>query len=72
MSAFRKKIGERIELEVGRDGYLNHDYGHGARLSIRQGWNESCEWSHSNLSVDDLKDLHYVIGRAIEQTPKDS
>lgn len=68
MSTYRKKIGERVELIVNENGYSDHSYAHGAQLNIRGGWNESCEVWGNTLSVDELKDIHYLITRALEQT----
>jgi len=68
MSEFRKSVGERLRLKVSRDGYLQHDYGYGCELEIRRGWNDGCQFEGNYLSIDDLKDLRYLIDRALEHT----
>jgi hypothetical protein len=70
MTEFSKRIGDRIKLCVNRNGYLNHDYGYGCDLKIRAGWNDSCEIITNNLSVDDLRDLRYLIDCALLKAVK--
>jgi len=55
----------RLKLVVNENGLRDHDYGHGAQLSIRQGWNDDCEMVQHNLSVEDLRDLQHLCDRAL-------
>jgi hypothetical protein len=62
--AFAKKIG-RTRVIVNDEGLKMHDYGHGARVECIDGWNDSCPVVALTVSVEELRDLHYAIGRAI-------
>lgn len=64
MTYYRKKIG-RIAVAVNQDGIKNHDYGHGCEVSCLDGWNDSCRTLTHNMSVEELRDLQYLIGRAL-------
>lgn len=66
MTTFNKAIG-RLRLEVSHDGLKMHDYGHGCSLKVLDGWNDSCPTLENRLSVDELKDLQYLIGSALER-----
>lgn len=61
---YDKKIG-RIHLTVSRDGYQNHDYGHGAEIKCPTGWNDSCPIQAHTVSLEELRDLKYLIERAL-------
>lgn len=61
---FSKGIG-RLEVEVNREGARQHEYGHGAVIKCRSGWNDSCPIIYNTVSVDELRDLRYLIDSAI-------
>lgn len=63
---YQKTIG-RITLEVSREGYLGHDYGYGAQMKIPAGWNEASPIVTNNLSIEELRDLRYLIDRALAE-----
>lgn len=65
MSTFDKAIG-RIRVEVSDNGLKMHDYAHGAYIHYRAGWNNSCPMEKITLSVDEMRDLRYLLDRAIE------
>lgn len=64
--SYSNTVGERLSLSLSDDGIRSPNYGYGATLKIRDGWNDRCEWATLNLSVDDLHDLRYLINRALE------
>lgn len=53
---YRKQIG-RVGLSVDHIGQVE--------LTCVDGHNESCATLTNRLSVDELHDLHYMIGRAL-------
>ena len=63
--SFRMTINDRLILEVDRDGLMQHTYSHGGSLKIRDGFNDSCQWVANKISVNELRDLRYMIDRAI-------
>lgn len=65
MSGYRNEIRDRFRIAVNEDGARDHSYVHGVQLSIRTGWNPACEFIMSNLSIEELRDLRYLIERAI-------
>lgn len=67
--SFNKQMG-RLRVTVSRDGLRMHDYGHGATVECVAGWNDSCPIVTHTVSVDELRDLHYLLGRAIEASEK--
>lgn len=66
MPAFSKGIG-RIQLQVDAESLKMHDYRHGCELKIVDGWNDSCPTLNNRLSVDELRDLQYLISRALKR-----
>lgn len=62
--AFSKSM-NRIAVEVNDNGARQHEYGHGAVVKCRSGWNDSCPFIDNTMSVDELRDLRYLIDRAI-------
>jgi hypothetical protein len=66
MAAYSKRIG-RLHLEVSDNGASMHDYGHGCELKIVDGWNDNCPILNNRLSVDELRDLQYMISRALKR-----
>jgi hypothetical protein len=67
---FDKQIG-RLRVRVNENGMKMHDYGHGVEILCPTGWNSSCPMQTHTISVDELRDLHYVIGRAIEAASRE-
>lgn len=61
---FNKQM-DRLRVTVSNDGEKMHDYGHGATVECVEGWNDSCPVLKHTMSVDELRDLHYLLGRAI-------
>jgi hypothetical protein len=55
----------RLRVCVGNEGLRQHDYGHGADVYIRAGWNDGCEMVQNTLSVNELRDLRYLIDEAL-------
>lgn len=54
----------RITLVVEPHAFLSPSQG-GVELQIRTGWNSSCEVIDNRLTLDELRGLHYLIGRVI-------
>lgn len=61
---YNKSIG-RLTVDVSPEGGRQHDYGHGCRVSCVAGWNDSCPTAHHTMSVEELRDLRYLLDRAI-------
>jgi len=55
----------RLTVTVSRDGAKMHDYGHGCEVSCVAGWNDSCPVVSHTMSVEELRDLRYLLDRAI-------
>lgn len=55
----------RLHVRISNDGLKMHDYGHGATVACRAGWNEGCAMVELTMSVDELRDLRYLLDRAI-------
>ncbi len=64
--SFNKQCG-RLRVTVNDNGASMHGYGHGATVEMIAGWNDSCPNVVHTMSVDELRDLHYMLGRAIEE-----
>lgn len=64
MPHYDNKIG-RLRVEVNANGARDHSYAHGAAIDCPDGWNDSCQVQRHTLSVEELRDLHYLLGRAI-------
>lgn len=62
--SYRKTMG-RLTVVVTYDGSRQHDYGHGCEVSCVSGWNESCPVRTHTVSVEELRDLRYLLDRAI-------
>jgi hypothetical protein len=67
--AYEKTIG-RVAVEVNSNGAKQHDYGHGCTVSCRAGWNNASEVITLTMSVEELRDLQYILGRAIAAAEK--
>jgi len=62
--SFNKQMG-RLRVTVNSEGARMHHYGHGATVECISGWNDSCPNVTHTLSVDELRDLRYLVDRAI-------
>jgi hypothetical protein len=58
---FKKQIGDRIALTD------FPEYGDASRvhITIRNGWNASCDWKVNEIGLEEARDLHYALGRLI-------
>lgn len=61
---YRRTMG-RLSVHVSADGAKMHDYGHGCSVSCVAGWNDSCPLVTHTMSVEELRDLRYLLDRAI-------
>jgi hypothetical protein len=61
---YSKQMG-RLQVIVSRDGVRDHAYGHGAEVICQAGWNDSCPMVVHTMSVEELRDLRYMLDRAI-------
>lgn len=66
MADYSKKIG-RLTLEVCKEGYTDPDYRYGATLSSPAGRNDAVDVHKIDLSLEELRDLKYLIERALAQ-----
>ncbi len=57
---FDKTIG-RMRLEY----HPNYGAGQCVVLSVRDGWNDSCPILENRLSLEEVSDLQYLLGRMI-------
>lgn len=64
---YDKQIG-RIRLVVTEDGYRIGG-SHAARIECPDGWNESCPILTHTVSLEELRDLRYLIDRALSLSP---
>ena len=64
MSGYYKRMG-RLQLEVTENGAKDPSYAHGAKIMCPTGWNDSCRIETFVVSVEELRDLRYLIDRAI-------
>lgn len=64
MATYDRKIG-RLRVTVSANGARQHDYGHGATVECLAGWNDSCPLQVHIVSVEELRDLRYLLDRAI-------
>lgn len=73
MTHFKRSIATnglvRMSIEVSEEAYRQPQYGHGAQVSLRDGWNDGCPMISARLSLDELRDLRYLIDRAIRIAP---
>lgn len=67
---FDKQTG-RLRVRVGDEGLKQHSYGHGVQISCPDGWNDACPIQTHTISVDEMRDLHYLLGRAIEMAARE-
>lgn len=61
---YNKKLG-RLRVEVRDTGARDHTYSHGAQISCPDGWNDSCPILTLTVSVEEMRDLRYLLDRAI-------
>lgn len=64
MAAYDKTIG-RLRVVVNENGVKDHVYGYGAVIQCPEGWNDSCRIQTHTVSVEELRDLRYLLDRAI-------
>ena len=64
MAAYRKQFG-RLIVVVNANGAVDHTYGHGAEVQCREGFNDTCPFVTLTMSVEELRDLRYLLDRAI-------
>lgn len=62
--SYSKTMG-RLRVDVGYNGGQQHDYGHGCTVACLDGWNDSCPTAKLTMSVEELRDLRYLLDRAI-------
>jgi hypothetical protein len=55
----------RLTVLVSDEGARMHDYGHGCTVSCVAGWNDSCPTVSHIMSVEEMRDLRYLLDRAI-------
>lgn len=55
----------RLRVIVSADGAKMQDYGHGCKVICRAGWNDGCPMVEHVMSVEELRDLRYLLDRAI-------
>ena len=65
MNYFNKDCG-RLCVRVSTEGARDHSYGHGVDISCPTGWNDSCPIQTFTVSVEELRDLRYLLDRAID------
>lgn len=59
---FLKRSGNAIDLDRVIVEY-HHDYGERVYILIREGWNEGCQFHANDLSLEEARDLHYMLER---------
>lgn len=64
MVAYDRTIG-RLRVVVCENGAQDHTYGHGAIIQCPEGWNDDCPMQTHTVSVEELRDLRYLLDRAI-------
>jgi len=62
---YKKQCG-RLKVIVNENGANDHSYGHGAQIICPTGWNDSCPDVAHTVSVEELRDLYYLISRALD------
>lgn len=61
---FEKRIG-RLTVTVSDSGAGDHHYSHGATVECRTARSPHSETTVHTMSIEELRDLHYAIGRAL-------
>ena len=64
MVAYDRTLG-RLRVAVNDNGARDHNYGHGAVVECPDGWNDACPVRTHTVSVEELRDLRYLLDRAI-------
>jgi len=64
MSDYVKTIG-RLGVALTDNGAVMHGYGYGCSITCVDGWNDSCPTVRFTLAVEELRDLRYLLDRAI-------
>lgn len=66
MTNYTNAIGERIQIAYKREyGDLEC-----VIISVRDGWNDSCSMLHNRMSLEELRDLRYLIDRTLANAKK--
>jgi hypothetical protein len=65
MVAYDRTVG-RLRVVVNENGAFDQQYGHGAIISCPTGWNDCCPIQTHTVSVEELRDLRYLLDRAID------
>lgn len=63
---YAKQIG-RVAIEVRPDYASNSE----VTIAVRDGWNDSCPLLYNRLSREELRDLRYLIDRALNAIEKE-
>jgi hypothetical protein len=61
---YDKRLG-RLRVTINDNGARDHGYGHGATIECPDGWNAFCPVQTLTVSVEELRDLRYLIDRAL-------
>jgi hypothetical protein len=61
----RDKTAGRFRIEVSPEGAKNQEYVHGVKFEYVDGFNETCPTESFHCSVEELRDIHYIAGRAL-------
>lgn len=64
MPAYDKTLG-RLRLVVTADGARLPGDAHAAQIHCPTGWNDSCPVMKHTVSIEELRDLRYLIDRAL-------
>lgn len=56
---------DRISVTVASEAAHDHTYSHGGTVQIREGFNEFSPMIINKLSVEEMRDLRYLLDRAI-------
>lgn len=64
MHSYHMTMG-RLTVSVSENGATQHDYAHGCEVSCVAGWNDSCPIVKHVMSVEELRNLRYLLDRAI-------
>lgn len=67
MSRLDTKAAGRFEVAVSNKGAHDQNDSLGATISYRDGWNSGLPARGFDLSLEEMRDLHYILGRAIAQ-----
>lgn len=60
----KKEIG-RISISFSDEGKRDHDYGYGCTMKLQKGFNPHCGEVDYPLSINELRDIQYMIGELL-------